>query len=210
VDDEGRLYFEWADDNVFVGFTYYLHVTSYDRGYFKRQYLYNKLDNFICHECTMDTLLNPDLPYCPNVYECTMDTLLYPDLPYCPDIFVDCEDAAVRVTVSVPASTDVQSVYAVPNPYRSGTSADTTPFYHNFNDNSIKFYNMPKEASLKIYTVAGDLVWETYHSSPDGSEGVATWDTKNKHGLLTGSGVYIFKVESRTGGSVFGRIVIIR
>ena len=190
LDSQGQPYYEWVDENVFVGFTYYYHVTMYDRGYFKGQFLSNKIDNFICdEECTTDPLNNPDIPDCA--------------------VAVDCEDVALRVTISVPPQTDMKEIYTVPNPYRTGTSAETSPFYHNFPDNSIKFYNVPSEADLRIYTVSGDLVWETYHSSLDGT-GIITWDTKNKHGQQTGSGVYIYKIESDSGDTMYGRIVIIR
>jgi len=191
IDGQGRPYFEWVDENVFVGFTYYYHVSTYDRGFFKGQFLYNKIDNFICdEECTTDPLNNPDLPDCA--------------------VAVDCEDVAMVVTISVPMQDDMQKIYAVPNPYRSGTSAETSPYYHNFPDNSIKFYNVPSEADLKIYTVAGDLVWETHHSSLDGTGGVITWDVNNKHGQPIGSGVYIYKFESDSGDTMYGRIVVIR
>lgn len=191
TDALAKKYYEFTDDNAFVGFTYYYHVSTYDRGYFKGQFLYNKLDNKICdEECTQDTLSNPDLPHC--------------------DLAIDCDETALEITVAVDSSDDMQRMYAVPNPYRTGTSAETAPNYHNFPDNSIKFFNVPKEAELKIFTISGDLVWETYHSNPDGRDGVITWNTLNKHGELTGSGVYIYKCESGTGDSVYGRIVIIR
>lgn len=195
LDSGGRPYFEWVDENVFVGFTYYYHVTTYDRGYFKGQFLYNKIDNFICDEECCDEECeaqgNPD------------------NLPLCSEA-LDCSDVAKVVTIMVPPQSDLQRIYTVPNPFRTGTSADTSPYYHNFPDNSIKFFNMPAEADLKIYTVAGDLVWEVHHSSLDGSGGVITWDTNNKHGQQVGSGVYIYRVESDTGDSMYGRIVIIR
>jgi hypothetical protein len=191
TDSQGKKYYEYVDDNAFVGFTYYYQVSTYDRGYFKGQFLFNKLDSWICdEECTQDTLSNPDLPHC--------------------DLAVDCEDTALEITVSVDTNEDLQRIYTVPNPYRTGTSAQTAPNYHNFPDNSIKFFNVPNEAELKIFTIAGDLVWETYHTSPDGSNGVITWNTMNKHGEMTCSGVYIFKCESGTGDHVYGRIVIIR
>ena len=190
-DAQGGNYYEFTDDNAFVGFTYYYQVSTYDRGYFKGQFLYNKIDNKICdEECTQDTLSNPDLPHC--------------------DLAIDCEETALEITMSVDTNDDLQRMYAVPNPYRSGTSAETAPNYHNFPDNSIKFFNVPKEAELKVFTISGDLVWETYHTNPDGRDGLITWNTRNKHGELTGSGVYIYKCESGTGDSVYGRIVIIR
>ena len=191
LDGQGRPYYEWVDENVFVGFTYYYHVTTYDRGYFKGQFLYNKTDNFICdEECTTDPVNNPDLPDCA--------------------VAVDCEDVAIRITISVPVQSEMKKIYAVPNPYRTGTSAETSPYYHNFPDNSIKFFNMPSEADLKVYTVAGDLVWETHHSSLDGTGGVVTWNVENKHGQQIGSGVYIYKVESDSGDTMYGRIIVIR
>ena len=195
LDGQGRPYYEWPDENVFVGFTYYYHVTLYDRGYFKGQFLYNKIDNFICdEECCNEECEeegNPD------------------SLTLCA-VAVDCEDVATMVTITVPVQSDMQRIYVVPNPYRTGTSAETSPYYHNFPDNSIKFYNVPSEADLKIYTVAGDLVWETHHSSLDGTGGILTWNTNNKHGQPAGSGVYIYKFESDSGDTMYGRIVIIR
>ncbi len=191
TDAQGKSYYEFEDNNAFVGFTYYYHVSTYDRGYFKGQFLFNKLDNKICdEECTQDTLSNPDLPHC--------------------DLAIDCEETALEIVVSVDTNTDLQRIYVVPNPYRSGTSAGTSPNYHNFPDNSLKFFNVPKEAELKIFTVSGDLVWETYHTDPEGTDGIITWNTMNKHGELIGSGVYIYKCKSGTGESVYGRIVIIR
>jgi len=195
IDGQGRSYYEWEDKNVFVGFTYYYHVTMYDRGYFKGQFLYNKIDNFICDPVCCDE-------------EC--EEKGNPDSLILCAAAVDCEDVATMVTISVPTQSDMQKIYAVPNPYRTGTSAETSPYYHNFPDNSIKFYHVPSEADLKIYTVAGDLVWETHHSSLDGTGGVVTWDTKNKHGQPAGSGVYIYKFESDSGDAMYGRIVIIR
>ncbi len=191
TDAQGKDYYEFTDNNAFVGFTYFYHVSTYDRGYFKGQFLFNKVDNKICdEECTQDTLSNPDLPHC--------------------DLAIDCEETALKIVVSVDTNTDLQRIYAVPNPYRSGTSAGTVRNYHNFSDNSIKFFNVPKEAELKIFTVSGDLVWETYNTNPDGTDGVISWNTMNKYGELTGSGVYIYKCKSGTGESVYGRIVIIR
>lgn len=184
LDERGRPYYEWVDRDVFVGFTYYYHVTCFDKGYFKGKYLFNKRDNFICDED--------------------------PDDPATPGEPVPCEDVALVITMTVDANENVDRIFAVPNPYRTGTSAETSPYYHNFPDQSIKFFNMPKEADIKIYTVSGDLVWEAHHSSPSGTNGVLTWDVKNKEGGEVSSGVYIFRVESTSGEDMYGRIVVIR
>jgi hypothetical protein len=185
-DARGRPYYEFVDENAFVGFTYYYFVTCFDQGYFKGKTLFNKQDNFICDE-----------------------DLQHPATAGHP---VACESVAKIITMMVDAgSGPMKEIFAVPNPYRSGTSANTTPFYHNFPDGSIKFFHVPKEADIRIFTVAGDLVWEAHHSDPSGKNGVVTWDVKNKHGQEVGSGVYIYRFKNTTEGTdMYGRIVVIR
>lgn len=185
TDAHGRSYWEFIDANAFTGFTYYYIVTCFDRGYFKGKTEFNKKDNFICDE----DLSNP----------------ADPDNP------VSCEDVAKAITVTVNAGTDMQLIYAVPNPYRTGTSAETQPFYHNYPDGSIKFFNVPKESDIKIYTVSGDLVWEAHHSSSTGEDGIISWDVKNQRGQEVGSGVYVYRcTNSADGSDAYGKIVVIR
>jgi len=185
-DAQGKKYYEFRDTDVFAGFTYFYTVTTYDRGYFKGHAEHNKRDSYICEDENLKQWYEP--PYGPR----------------------SCESTARVITMTVDTGTNIKKVYAVPNPYRSGTSAQTSPYYHNFPDGSIKFFNVPKEADIKVYTVSGDLVWEAHHSDPTGENGIVSWDTKNKHGEEVSSGVYIFRCESSTGESVYGRIVIIR
>ena len=186
-DEQGRVYYEWIDRNAYVGFTYYYTVTTYDRGYFKGFNPHNKWDNYICQD--------------PNFVE------NYPP----PEDSVRCSDATLAIDVTVDSGTNMGKIYAVPNPYRTGTSAHITPHYHNYRDETIKFFNVPKEANIKIYTVSGDLSWDTHHSSPDGRDGVISWDVKNKSGVDVASGVYVYKCENaESGEEMYGRIVVIR
>ena len=185
-DSRGRKYYEYVDKNVFVGFTYYYIVTTYDRGYFFGHFEHNKEDNYICEDDSLQQFFDPQ--YGPK----------------------SCESVAKRIMMAVDAGTNIKKVYAVPNPYRTGTSAETSPFYHNFPDKAIKFFNVPKECDIKVYTVAGDLVWSTHYSDPSGKNGVVSWNVKNMHGQDVASGVYLFRCESSTGESVYGRIVVIR
>ncbi len=114
------------------------------------------------------------------------------------------------MTVDAGPMNQLGRIYAVPNPYRTGTSAITSPYYHNFPDMSIKFFNVPKEADVKVFTVSGELVWDVHHSNPPGTNGVVSWDVKNNHDQEVGSGVYIYRVESSDGSEMYGRIVVIR
>ena len=183
-DDQGRWYYEWIDRNAYPGETYHYNVTTFDRGYFKGFNIYNKMDNFVCDEALSRSCEESG--------------------------FVQCDSMVISFEMMVDAGADINSVYVVPNPYRTGTSAETTPYYHNYADRTIKFFNMPREAQIKIYTVSGDLVWEGSHYDADGSNGSMSWDVKNKNGLDVGSGVYVFRVETQNGDDVYGRIVVIR
>lgn len=185
TDALGRKYYEFIDNNAFPGFTYYYNVTCFDRGYFRGMTQFNKTDNFFC---------DPDL-------ENPVDTLNP----------VPCEDVGKIITMTVSAGTDMELIFAVPNPYRTGTSAETHPSYHNYPDNSIRFFNVPKEADIKIFTVSGDLVWEAHHSSPTGENGIISWDVKNQSGQDVGSGVYLYRCKNSADGSdAYGKIIVIR
>jgi len=178
-DPTGRPYYELVDRNVFAGFTYYYIVSCFDRGYLLGKVERNKTDNIICDETAV-----PGDP-------------------------ASCESVARSITMTVSAPRVMQTIFAVPNPYRSGTSAETTPYYHNFPDGSIRLFNVPSGSSIKIFTISGDLVWEGRHENPDGNDGVVTWGVRNKHGMEVGSGVYVYRVEGPSG-DMLGRIVIIR
>lgn len=186
MDSHGRPYYEFVDESVYVGFSYFYHVSCFDKGYFKGKTEFNKRDNFICDEDTG-----------------------YPATPGSP---VPCEDVSSAITMTVDAGDTglMGRIFAVPNPYRTGTSAETSPFYHNFPDGNIKFINIPAEVDIKIFTVSGDLVWETHHSDPTGENGVVSWNVKNKHGQDVGSGVYIYRCEGPDGSNMYGRLVVIR
>jgi len=120
---------------------------------------------------------------------------------------IDCVDALREVKVEVAPQNDLYDVYAVPNPYRSGTSRLTATNYHNYPDDFIRFVNVPTDCTLKVYTVAGDLVWEYAHNAGSGN---IEWDTRNDAGQDVASGVYVFRIEASNGDFVYGRLTIIR
>lgn len=129
----------------------------------------------------------------------------------CDNDSVMCSEIMASLWMSVDTRETMKQIYAVPNPFRTGSSAETTPYYHNYGDGDyIKFHNVPAKAKLRIYTVSGDLIWKTEHYSPDGTDGIITWDTKNLEGQEVGSGVFIFRCENEDGSDAYGKIVIIR
>ncbi len=83
---------------------------------------------------------------------------------------------------------DLERVRVVPNPYR-GTEAWDQP-----GQSELHFINLPANSTIKIYTVAGDLVRTIKHS--DNVRDFERWDLKNDAQKDVSSGVYIFRVES--------------
>lgn len=119
----------------------------------------------------------------------------------------ECPDELVEVAMEVDAQSDLYNIYVVPNPYRSGGSRLTAPNYHNFPDEYVRFVNVPHDCTIKIFTVAGDLVWENEQNNDGGN---VAWDLKNLAHDTVASGVYIYRVVKPSGDAVFGRIVVIR
>jgi hypothetical protein len=71
------------------------------------------------------------------------------------------------------------------------------------------FTNLPSECSIKIYTLAGDLVREIHHSDTGGVIAQERWDATTTHGDKVASGVYLWRVESSVDAQS-GKLMIIR
>jgi hypothetical protein len=119
-----------------------------------------------------------------------------------------------------PPAGDLSNVRVVPNPFM-GSSAFNNPNPIETNPwvNRIRFINLPPDAKISIFTLAGDLVetigaGEIVYVSRDATvtgnfSGVAEWDLVTKNNQEVVSGLYIYVVESSVG-STTGKFVIMR
>ena len=101
------------------------------------------------------------------------------------------------------------SPYVVPNPYVGAASFEPNPFgIQGRGDRRLEFRNITQGATIRIYTVHGDLV-QTLHQ--DGSTaGFVAWDLRTKDNLDVAPGLYIFHVDAGTAGSSIGKFAIIK
>ena len=85
--------------------------------------------------------------------------------------------------------------YAYPNPFRIGVRGA-----------SLTFADLPLGASVRIFTVTGELIREL-----DGvaGEGAVTWNGRSAAGFLVGSGIYYFVAQAETGDAVRGKFAVI-
>ena len=85
-------------------------------------------------------------------------------------------------------SPNLERIGVVPNPFRAAEAWDQ-PGGH-----EVHFINLPTHATIKIYTVAGDLVVQLQHDDP--VRDFERWNLKNQNGLDVASGIYMYRVES--------------
>lgn len=99
------------------------------------------------------------------------------------------------------AAGKLPAIRAVPNPYYNRSRYELNQF-----ERTIRFINMPETATVRIFNLGGQLV-RTLQKT-DITSSVLNWDIETDNQLPVASGVYIFHVESGSGESTFGRLVV--
>jgi hypothetical protein len=114
-----------------------------------------------------------------------------------------------RVVPHAAARADAGHVWVVPNPYRAHADWERQPVLGDAFTRHIDFMGMPRaQATVRIYTLAGDLVAVVDHDGR-GGDGEASWNLISRNGQDVESGIYLFTVTSPLGHQV-GRFVLIR
>ncbi len=99
--------------------------------------------------------------------------------------------------------------WVVPNPYRGHSDWDRTPVPGDPFTRHLDFMGLPRErCTIRVYTVAGDLVASMDHDGTQG-DGQVAWNLISRNGQDVASGIYLFTVDGPSGHQV-GRFVIIR
>jgi len=101
------------------------------------------------------------------------------------------------------ASASLKNIKVVPNPYIAHYSAMVET---GEGESVLEFQKVPDKCTIRIYTLAGDLVTTIDHD--DGS-GTARWDLMSKDNIQVASGIYLFHVESSYGEHL-GRFAVIK
>ncbi len=109
---------------------------------------------------------------------------------------------------------DEKEVYVVPNPVTNKNIEPWRLSPNNADPSGVKceFHNLPRcRNTVRIYTIAGDLVETLYHDGT-GGHGTIEWNLLSRNGQEVTSGVYLFSVEPEDGRfpRAIGKFVIIR
>jgi subtilisin-like proprotein convertase family protein len=113
----------------------------------------------------------------------------------CPRLNLNRKDLNVTPTGENPSveptggpTPDLETILVVPNPYRAEEVWDQ-PGAH-----EVHFIHLPQKATIKVFTVSGDLVVQLEHNDP--VRDFEPWNLKNGKGNDVASGIYIYRVES--------------
>ena len=100
----------------------------------------------------------------------------------------------------------LDSIYVNPNPY-----IVSSVFNEDIYGNRLIFNKLPKQCTISIYTITGELVDVIDHGDENNLDGVHEWDLKNENGEIVAPGLYIFVVEAGSGlDPRIGKFVIIK
>lgn len=119
----------------------------------------------------------------------------------CPNLNGKLRNLAGPVEPTGGPTVDLERVLAVPNPYRGNEVWDQP------GQGEVHFINLPQQSTIKVYTLAGDLVREIEHSSS--VRDFERWDLNNASGKPVASGIYMYRVVAGTF-HFQNRLVVIR
>ena len=148
-----------------------------------------------------------------------------PDPPYPGDKW----EIRIKPSTMNPDDIDLSKIKVVPNPYVGSSFLDLSPAHRR-----IEFINLPKECTIRIYTLSGNLVnvlnhisssrqgWGNYtdwdrltNSQPnvyegwDNHSGTEPWNMRNRFGMTVASGLYFYHVTDYRGKTHTGSFYVI-
>lgn len=102
-----------------------------------------------------------------------------------------------------------QEPYVVPNPYVGLASFESERFaISGRGERRMEFRNLPQNATVRIFTVRGELVQTLHH---DGSDfGFVAWDLRSKDNLEVAPGLYLYHVDAGGLGTHIGKFAVIK
>ena len=158
----------------------------------------------------------------PSAYLQTFEALRTSEIPVSGDRFLfrtskpfDRDDV-LRFTVegnqmeeTLP-ETALDEIYVVPDPYVAVNPLETrNVILSGRSERRIDFRNLPRDCTIRIFTISGRPVKTIRHSAPQ-DRSFATWNLQSDDGLDVAYGVYVYHVNAPGIGEKVGRFAIIK
>lgn len=108
-------------------------------------------------------------------------------------------------TAKVTSKSQLEKIKVVPNPYIVRNVWELSPNY-----SRIQFINLPERCTIRIYTLAGDLIRVLEHGDGENEgPGWEWWDVLTANNQKVASGVYIYHVDVPGVGDHIGKMAVI-
>ncbi|MGE5364923.1 MAG: hypothetical protein ACM3SM_12400 [Bacteroidota bacterium] len=132
------------------------------------------------------------------------------NVPYSQEDKFSFTTTAAKVNKDRLANEKDKKPYVVPNPYVGAASFEPQKFaVSGRGERRMEFRNLPALATVKIFTVNGELVRELHHEG-DITQGYVVWNLRTKDNLEVAPGLYIYYVESDNTDPYIGKFAIIK
>jgi len=102
-----------------------------------------------------------------------------------------------------PPGEKLSDIRIVPNPYYISSPKGS----HFSIEDEIRFYNIPGECTIRIFTERGDLIKTIIHDDGSGDE---VWNSVTDSRQVIVSGIYIVQFETPDGQSIYKKFAVIR
>jgi hypothetical protein len=105
-----------------------------------------------------------------------------------------------RIGQFIQVANDLLNVVVYPNPID----------FNSVSNGKIKFTNLTRDPTIRIYTISGELVKTILPDTSDnpGNDGKAYWDGRNEEGSLVTRGLYIYLILDEVGNRKIGKFVV--
>ena len=111
------------------------------------------------------------------------------------------------------AESSLNLIAVVPNPYVAVASWErkqtTSAGIGSRGERRIDFIHLPQKATIRIYTIRGDLVDVIEHESSI-ENSASSWDLRTREGLDLAFGIYVYHVDAGELGEKIGKFAIIK
>lgn len=101
-----------------------------------------------------------------------------------------------------PEDVELAAIRTVPNPYVANA-----PWDFSQTNQRLEFTNLPPVATIRLYTISGNLVRVLEHTNGSGTE---VWDLRTRFNLKAASGHYYWTVTTPEGEQIMGLLSIIQ
>ncbi len=109
------------------------------------------------------------------------------------------------------SSYDMARIKVVPNPYVAGNALEPRQLFSNERgERRLLFTHLPPRATIRVYTLRGELVDTIKHDGGDALDGTATWDLRSRDNLEIAYGVYLYHVDAPGYGVQSGKFAVIK